>query len=394
MTAMGVAGQLNLSQLLSAQNIETSSQGSKGEHSELTALGRDGLRGPVKMCVESASDYGKSVRTTEYGIDGQLLTSRHEMDGKPSYSTSSSDYVHTEVHDSQGRLEKSIWGYRGEPVSETLYTYDDAGRLLTFTNTGINRYEFHYQPDGSKVSIETFDRKIIEQHQNSISASPEWVAAQAGSGVPIGGNVTMIYDPDDHPIEMQVRDADGQVVTRIVRTYDAEGRITEEKLLEKSMPASLLNWMPSEERAQLTPAQLKAYSKGLYALIKNPIGTTFAYDAQGRITETRERNVMSEETTKISYNEHGDKARERKTVKGNSILPMGPSYFFSFDADGNPIVSKSTQESPERPERDYMPPDSDIRYDHRYESYGNWTERIETRDAGFTVTSRREITYY
>src|SRR5438477_7753009 len=138
----------------------------------------------------------------------------------------------------------------------------------------------------------------------------------------MGGNVTTIYDSDDHPTERQVRNADGQVVTRIVRTYDAEGRITEERLLEKNM--SFIDWMPPEEQAQLTAAQLKAYSKGPYALLKNPVGTAFNYDSQGRVTRKHERNVEFEETTTISYNEHGDEARERKTVKVNSILPLGP----------------------------------------------------------------------
>jgi len=395
MTAFGVAGQLNLNELLSAQVIETNSQASKAQQSQLTARGRVGLCGPVKMCVEeTTSDYGKSVTTTEYDSDGKLLTSRHENDGKLSYSSSSSDWVQTEIRDSQGRLEKSMWGKRGEPFGETLYTYDDAGRLLTFTNTGINRLEFHYQADGGKTSVQTFDPKTIEQHRNSLSASPEWVAAQAGSGVPMGGNVTMIYDPDDHPTEMQVRGAEGQLLTRIVRTYDAEGRLTEERILEKNMPTPFLKWVSAEQQAELTPAQLKAYSKGPYALIKNPLGTTYTYDSQGRITGKRERNVMFEETTTISYNEQGDMARERKTFKMNSILPMGPSYSFSFDADGNPIVSNSAPESPERPGRDYMPQDFDVRYAYRYDSHGNWIEKIETRSDGFSVATHREITYY
>jgi YD repeat-containing protein len=395
MTAVGLAGQFNLGELLDAQTIEGNGQTSKAQQSELTARGRAGLHGPVKMCVEeTVSDYGKSARTTEYGLDGQLLTSRYETNGKLSYASSSSDWQQTEVHDSQGRLAKLIYGKRGEPVSETLYTYDDAGRLLTFTNSGMSRIEFHYQGDGSKTSIQTFDPKFIERRQGSVSASPEWISAQAGSGVPMGGSVTMIYDTDDHPTEMQIRGADGELVTRIVRTYDTEGRITEERLLEKNMSPSHLDWMPPEERAQMTPAQARAYSKGFYALIKNPIGTTYAYDAQGRLTKTRERNVMFEETTTTLYNEQGDKSREHKTTKANSILPLGPSYSYSFDADGKPIISKTAPEGTERPERDYMPQDLDIRYAYQYDGYGNWTERIGSQADGSSTTTRRELTYY
>ena len=152
--------------------------------------------------------------------------------------------------------------------------------------------------------------------------------------------------------------------------------------------------MPPEQRARLTPAQLKAYSKGPYALRKNPVGTAFTYDSEGRVTQKRERNVLFEETTTISYNEHGVKASERKTVKVNSILPTGPSYSYSFDADGNPVISNSASEHPARPERDYMPPDSDIRYAYRYDNYGNWTARTETRADGSSEYTRRMLTYH
>jgi hypothetical protein len=70
---------------------------------------------------------------------------------------------------------------------------------------------------------------------------------------------------------------------------------------------------------------------------------------------------------------------------------MGPSYSFSFDSDGNPIISNSASEPPEQ---DYMPPNSDIRFSYQYDSYSNWIERIATGADGFSGTTRREITYY
>ena len=321
MTAVGLVGRFDLSDLLAAQGVQANGQLRDAQEVQAGARSLAGLRGPVKTCVEeTASDRGKSTSTTEYSPNGRILTCSHEMNGKLSYSSSSSDYVQTEVRDSQGRLEKMMWGKRGESVGETLYTYDDAGRLLTFTNTGINRIEFNYQPDGSKISVQTFDPKIIEQRQNSLSASPQWIAAQAGSGVPFGGNVTMIYDTHDNPTEMQIRDAGGGVVTRIVRTYDAEGRLAEERLVEQNMPSSSHSWLTTEELAEMSPAQLNAYSKGLYALIKSPIGTTYAYDSQGRITKTRELNLLFEETTTIFYNAQGNKSREGKRSRGTGFF--------------------------------------------------------------------------
>jgi hypothetical protein len=73
---------------------------------------------------------------------------------------------------------------------------------------------------------------------------------------------------------------------------------------------------------------------------------------------------------------------------------VGPSYSFSFDANGNPVISESARENPVRPEWDYMPPDSDIRYDCQYDRYGNWTERTETRAEGSFEYTRRSLIYY
>jgi len=339
------------------------------------------------MCVEETSDF---VTIREYGPDGKLLTYRTERDGKPLDSSSESGY--SEVRDAQGRILKYSSPNREGSIQETTYDYDKAGRLLSISNDqNTDRTEYHYRADGSNTSVQTFDAKTIEQNQNAVCAGSEWGGTTIGGGVPMGGNVTTTYDKNDNPIELQVQNAEGELVTHIVRTYDAEGRLTEERLLEKNMPTSILSWMSAERQAELTPAQRKAYSKGPYALIKNPLGTTYTYDAAGRITGKRERNVLFDERTAIFYNEQGDKARERKTIETNSIMPMGPSYSFSFEADGKPVISNS---GPERPEQDYMPQGSDVRYAYQYDSYSNWIEKVEIRNAGSSLTTRRTITYY
>ena len=324
--------------------------------------------------------------TSEYAIDGQLLSNRSEIDGQLSYS--SSDWVHTKIHDSQGRLAKSIWGKRGEPASETLYSYDDA-RLAVVTNSENSyRLEYHYQADGSKTSIQTFDPKTIEQRRHGAVGSSVRDAAQMGFGVTMGGNVTTIYNSDDQPAEISIRTADGQVVSRIVRTYDAEGRLIEEKPLEQNMALVFLDMMPPEQRALLSPQQVQAWNKGLNAFSKAPARMTVAYDSQGRIKETMERNKFFEKTTAIFYNEQGDKTRERTTFKNNSTVPSGVPY--TFDEDGNLIP----RAAPEHPETPFPFEDTDVRYQYRYDSYGNWTERAETRADGSSVTTSRKLSYY
>jgi hypothetical protein len=153
--------------------------------------------------------------------------------------------VYTEIHDSQGRLAKFISGKQGEPTRETVYSYDDSGSLAVITNNeNSDRTELHYQADGSKTSISTFDPKTIEQRRHGAVGSSVSDAAQMGFGVPVGGTVTTIYDPDDHPTEIQIHGVDGQVVSRIVRTYDAKGRLIEEKPVEQNIALLLLDQMP------------------------------------------------------------------------------------------------------------------------------------------------------
>jgi len=48
-----------------------------------------------------------------------------------------------------------------------------------------------------------------------------WRGAEMGIGVPTRGSVTTVYDERDLPIEMQILDNKGRIVTQCVRTYDS-----------------------------------------------------------------------------------------------------------------------------------------------------------------------------
>lgn len=87
------------------------------------------LRGPVAICVQEVDrgDGRKSSTTTEYSLDGKLLATRtSHPDG--------SEWIITQTYDADGRLVKIISGKMGEPSAESLYAYDEGGRLLTITN--------------------------------------------------------------------------------------------------------------------------------------------------------------------------------------------------------------------------------------------------------------------
>jgi hypothetical protein len=364
MTAMGVAGSLNLNELLRAQNVASATKNTAARYAHMSDGERKELLGPVKMCVEESPSL---VTTKEYGPDGKVVTIHTEHDGKPLYS--SSDSVYSEERDDQGRILRFSSPNREGAIKETSYDYHEkTGRLLTITNNqDSDRTVFKYTADGM-TSIQTFDPKTIEETRNAAFCGVSaWEASAMGFGVPMGGIVTTTYDKSDNPIELQIHTPDGQRITRMVRNYDAEGRLKEERTLEKNMTFLMLERKPPEQRAQLGPNGIQALSERLNHLGMRPDGATYEYDSQGRVKKKFERNTFFEHTTIILYNEHGDKAREIQTFKDNTVGPEHPRY---------------------------IPPDGDIRYSYQYDNYGNWTEKIETRDDGSSVTTRRTISYY
>jgi hypothetical protein len=387
MTATGLVGQLSLSRLLHAQSTETTDQTPNATIFYPPDRAPDRPRGPVKMCVEEtrAPDGSVTTSVTEYSPDGKMVSARSEQDGRPTFSTD--DYVHREVRDTQGHLVKYVSGARGEAGRETYNSYDKAGRLLTTTNNeNSDRTEYQYGPDGVMTSVQTFDPKTIEKNRDVGFCGSAWDAGFSGFGVPTGGTVTVQYDKNGLETEMRILTADGQVVRQIVRKYDPEGRLLEENPLQQNMAFLMLDRMPPEQRAGLTPEWIEALNKSMAG--KKPSQTTYRYDAQGRFIGKLERNMLFEQTKAIRYNDYGDKIEERTTFKNNSTIPLAVPQ--SFDEEGKPIPTAA----PERPERSYLPPDSDVRYAYRYDSHGNWTERITTDADGYSGTTHREITYY
>jgi YD repeat-containing protein len=348
MTAMGVVGSLNLNDLVSAQCMEPATKSTirtaSVKYAHLSNGEQRALLGPIKMCVEKRASISETrVWTTEFGPDRKLLSVRLGKNGHLKQIYPRSDDVYPKVRDAQGRILKYKDRDREGAIQETFYDYDQDGRLLTISNDqNSDRTVFHYQPDGSKTSVQTFDPKTIEETKNGGYNGSAWEPADLGFGVPMGGTVTMTYDLHDNPTELQIHTADGQRLTRIVRTYDPQGRLTEERTLEKNLA---FYWLEQ----------------------KRPDGATYTYDSNGRITKKCEWNIPFEHTTTILYNEHGDKAEERHTFEDNVV---GEGHFTN------------------------VPSETGARYTYQYDSYGNWTEKIETINNGTAFISRRTITYY
>ena len=293
-----------------------------------------GFRGPLHICVEeTAYPLAKFSITHTYDIDGKLLNNS-------SKNSDGSDWVTTRTYDSDGRLISVVSGNSGESGSESLYSYDNSGRLLSITNNlrKGSRLDFHYDAQGRKTSIQSFAPGSPENRRNVSFAGSAWDAMQSGFRVSEGGAVVTLFNQNDQPIEAQVRDAQGQIVSRVVRTYGANGQLAEEKPTFENLAPALIENMPAEQQNQMTPEDIKHMSMVMARVMtgRTPAGTTYTYDSQNRLIATRERNMMFDQTTSITYNEQGDKDEERKTYAENSVVPAGVEFTVGEDGCRHP----------------------------------------------------------
>ncbi len=74
--------------------------------------------------------------------------------------------------------------------------------------------------------------------------------------------MAVLHDESGRPVEAQVRGANGDIVSRVVRSYNAEGRASEERPTWENPSAWFLDKMTPEERSQIGPAQVQALNKG------------------------------------------------------------------------------------------------------------------------------------
>jgi len=372
-----------------------------GLHAQTHITDREeaGLRGSVKTCVEETTyPTGKSLTTTEYGLDGRLLTTRN------SYADGS-EWVTTKTYDADGRLFKTAYSKSGAPATESLYTYDERGTLKEITNADGkgNRTSYRYDQQGRKTEIKTFGPEVFERNRKGVAVmgSP-WDAAHTGIGAVERGSVTTVFDERDLPIELQILDSQERVVSRFVRTYDANGRIMGENETQENPALLMVDRFSAEEREELDDKQLEAMNKAMKAMMsgKNGTGTSFVYDSQGRVAEVRDRNAGSDTVTTTKYNEHGDISEERKTIKSNLAYPHSVAY--TIDEDGTLIPDRpnGVPDPPPVPERTLL---NITEYRYEYDQNGNWTERTivfrqvvdGSSESGEQCTVyRRTLTYF
>ena len=223
---------------------------------------RSGLRGPVKTCAHLYN--GDLVSESEFAPEGRLLIWR-------------------------GR----IWG--GCEV-EQVYSYDESGRLteVTADSGAAPRDLFSYDEEGRRTRIRTVPPRR-ERKNVGTGISVAFEVTEEGDGLIGGGTVITRYNDDLHPIESLVRDAHGELLTRIVHTYDDNGRLTHETLTtegfelpEAAIPGQFREQVTSEQRQAMVEQlreQLRQWVISRGALQK--LERFYDYDDQGRVARQR-----------------------------------------------------------------------------------------------------------
>ena len=363
--------------LIFAVSITFAQQSQTG--SSISAREQAGLRGPVKAVIDEQTrslPNGDQVlrTTTNYTPDGRILEER-------TANPDGSEWVTSYRYHPDGRLLKTITGNRGaKESSETIYLYDEEGRLVGVKSGSKIQTRYRYDDKGYKTAIETFDPQPLSENA---AYAPFWEGSEMGFAPTPGGSVTTLYNELGTATGAQFHDAEGNLIGHIVRKFDGEGRVTAE---EQAADAPQVN-LPEELRSKLNPEQLKSVGAMMAGAQNRAI--SYSYDAQGHVTERhRSGGVLGEQVTVTTYNDHGDKASEREiAVMSTDTGPWNLTEAGAFIPAGKP--------NPPQP-----PLTSETQYTYQYDRYGNWTEQsIAGRtqpDEAFRpgTVIRRKMTYY
>jgi YD repeat-containing protein len=335
---------------------------------------KDGLRSAVKICVEEitypgaiAADGTKSPEwtsryQTEYDPRGHILARRRR-------NSDGSVWAMNYTYNSAGNLLTIASGTEGKPSIVTGYTYDDRGRPLSITDSNApdNPVTFRYDDRGRKTKVQV--SRAEDYRANVGVAGSPFSVADRRPNMPGGGTAFTTYDEYDRPIEVEIRDGQGEKVSRAVRIYDEQGHVVEEKQILDDP----LNLLPAETRAKVlsqpgvSAGDLREQITKLMSGHEGVSSAGYSYDSQGRITQIDRRIFTREDKIETSYNERGDVASE---------------------------ITRSTQSDSQN--NTY----SKGRYSYQYDEHGNWTEKI----VAYSFTpgglpersdkSRRTLTYF
>jgi hypothetical protein len=371
--------------LLSLPMLLAQSSSPEENSASMSDRAQTGIRGPVKSCREESTyrnmtdAAGKALEvrfehTTVYDTDGRILSTQ-------SRNSDGTEWVRRYTYSNSAHLLKIASGITGQALTETFYSYDQEGRLEKIATAGRSETPvvFRYDERGRKTKMQT--SRASDYRPNSATGGSPFEALDMAPNLPDGGTTTTIYNEHDRPTEVQVRDANGELVNHALRRYDAQGHVSEEKQIYDNL---LVTMFPPEARQKLLDesglstdqlrqelhAQLTEFTKGQ----AGHYSVSYRYDSGGRLIHTSRRIFNQEDEIDTTYNEHGDTESEmtrstRPETENELTAPGLPSY-------------------------------SEMRYSYQYDEHGNWREKTvsyrSNSDAAFQSSSviKRSLAYY
>ncbi len=182
-----------------------------------------------------------------------------------------------------------------------------------------------------------------ERRNTAIGAEVALEVISEGDSLIDGGTVETSYNERGRPVERRIVDDEGLLLFRILHTYDANGRLGEERLVTEnlSFPKAARDQIPSEQRAAVF-AQLKTEmeraSQGLFGNAER----TYVYNDQGRLAERHMRMGPIREDLVWTFSTRGDIIELSKRTTG---FPMNLAYSKSCSGSVATPTSTTTTET-------------------------------------------------
>ena len=326
-----------------------------------------GLHGPVRSVIEERAYPAwtdadgkvypefKSWNKTEYDRDGRIAVTWF----RGSSSEHGSVFATRYARNAAGQMLRATQEDDSKTVSETIYRYDDQGRLHSITDSKDpnDPIAFRYDANGRKRKIAIAQPIDLPSETGTVSHSVEASFEEAGGAqsLPDGGSAVTLYDEHDRPTEIQNRNANGETMSRTLRVYDDQGRVVEEKQIVDDP----LEMIPAGEQKKILASGSVSPQEFRDKLAEFLGGsemwsTKYSYDAKGhRSNMIRKVFNHMEERVDTAYNEHGDIAKEvsQSTTSGtgnpeaDGTLSSETIYSYDYDSYGNWMVKKTSSRS-------------------------------------------------
>lgn len=279
------------------------------------------------------------------------------------------DDYSTTVFDRNGKTLK--WrGNTPHGHMERTYVYDENERLVRVTGSdGDHDDEFRYDSQG-KTQIRHIPVRPVQQSR-AFGISVWFDAISEGEALTDGGTVETTYNERDQPVEKRIFDDEGMLLSRVEYIYNADGRLSEEKLITENLrfPSAFRDQIPIEQRAAvLADRKTKVEEIMQRNGLSGNAERVYVYNVRGRIAERHMRMGSVREDLTFSYNERGDISE------------------WTMETSGLPYEASVEARPPLKCRRVY-----------EYDSFGNWTSMSETSESSGNETTHtriRQLSYH